>query len=286
MKAWWAEGNFRSKSLLVRWPIAKFWKKYLDCGHTLAIIFGRKNASLFPEKWVLIIHQILSNGSILIWGDIISSNLDNQLKKAQKDHEFYMASYLMNVMRGSWEYLEMGWNWYPSQSSIHVYCKVIWENKYKEDYERICNGLFTHIHQVLFGEEVPCISSKVQTLVQKYGSWYMTPDGVYMRMINITKDPHWIPHFIPYKLMLQEIAYQTHINNLSASLIKSRKGAWPPFSLSTKVCRMENIKPAKGEVSIISSFKFREEIFRRHDLEGLLKRHLKQINFIWPYADE
>ena len=87
-----------------------------------------------------------------------------------------MASYLMDVMCASREYPTMGWKWDPSQSSIHVYYKIIWENKNKEYYERICNGLFTHIHDVLFGEEAPCISSEGQTLVQRYGSWYMTLD--------------------------------------------------------------------------------------------------------------
>lgn len=71
---------------------------------------------------------------------------------------------------------------------------------------------------------------------------------------------------------------------VSASLIKVRKGAWPPFPLSTKVCKMDNIKQAKEEASVLSSFKFREASFRRHGPKGLLKRHLKQINFIWPYA--
>ena len=147
----------------------------------------------------------------------------------------------MDVMCASWEIPTMGWKWDPSQPSIHVYWKIVWENKYKDDYERICNGLFTHIHQVLFGEEAQCISLEGQTLVQKYGSWYMTPDGVYLRMIGSTKAPHCLPHFIPNKLLLQEIAYQTHINGVSTSLIKARKGAWPPFPPSTKVW-MENVK--------------------------------------------
>ena len=112
----------------------------------------------------------------------------------------------------------------------------------------------------------------------------MTPNGVYLRMIGSTKAPHWLPFFILDKLLLQEIDYQTHTNGVFASLIKAIKGVWPRFTLSTKVCRMKNIKQVKEEVSILSSFKFKETSFRRHDPEGLLKRHLKQINFIWPYA--
>jgi hypothetical protein len=49
---------------------------------------------------------------------------------------------------------------------------------------------------------------------------------------------------------------------------------------------MDNIKQDKEEFSILSSFKFREASFRRHDTEGLLNRNLKKINFIWPYAHE
>lgn len=49
---------------------------------------------------------------------------------------------------------------------------------------------------------------------------------------------------------------------------------------------MENVKQAKEEVSVLYSFKFVETSFRRHDHKGLLRRHLKKINFIWPYAHE
>ena len=105
-------------------------------------------------------------------------------------------------------------------------------------------------------------------------------------MIGSTKAPHWLPYFIPDKLLLQEIEYQTHINGVSSSLIKSRKGAWPPFPLSTKVCQMENIKQTKEEVNILSFFKFREVNFRRHDPKGLLKKHVKKISFTWPYTHE
>ena len=99
----------------------------------------------------------------------------------------------------------------------------------------------------------------------------MTPDGVYLRMIGSTKAPHWLPHFIPDKVLLQEISYQTHTYVVSSSLTKSRKGAWTPFPLSTKMCRVENIKQAKEEVNVLSPFKFRETSFKIHDPEGLLE---------------
>ena len=63
-------------------------------------------------------------------------------------------------------------------------------NKYKEDYELICNGLFSTLYQVLFGEEAPCLSPEGKKIVKEYGDWYMTPDGVYIRIGGTIKHPH------------------------------------------------------------------------------------------------
>jgi hypothetical protein len=79
-------------------------------------------------------------------------------KKVQKEQKFYMVAYLLYVMCASREYLSLGWKWTPSLPSINVYCKMLWENKYKEDYDRIYDGLFAPIYQNLFGKEAPCFS--------------------------------------------------------------------------------------------------------------------------------
>ena len=67
----------------------------------MSSIFGRKYASHIVEKWIPIIHQVITYGSILNWGEIISSNLDIQLMKVHKEHQFYMFSYLLDVMCAS-----------------------------------------------------------------------------------------------------------------------------------------------------------------------------------------
>ena len=63
---------------------------------------------------------------------------------------------------------------------------MLWETKYKEDYELICNGLFTTLYQVLFGEEAPCLSPEGKNIVKEYGDWYMTLDGVYIKIVGST----------------------------------------------------------------------------------------------------
>ena len=264
----------------------KIQKEYLDHSNSYVKNFRTKYASHFLAKWIPIIQQVITYGSILDWGDIISSNLDMQLSKVQKEHQFYMSSYLLDVMCASREYPSLGWKWKPYLPSIHVYYKILWQNKYKGDYERIFNDLFSTIYRILFGEEAPCLSPEGQKIVKAYGHRYMTYYGVYIRILASTKDPHWFPNFVLDTLLLQKIAYQAYVNGVDASFHKDKKGLWPHFPLSMGVHRIENFKQAKEEVGIFSSLTFKQVTFRRHDPQGKLKEHLQQAGFTWSYAHE
>ena len=54
----------------------------------------------------------------------------------------------------------------------------------------------------------------------------------------------------------------------------------------TPVCKIENFKQARDEVNLLSSYKFQEVSFRRHDPQGKLKEHLQQVGFQWIYSHE
>ena len=106
----------------------------------------------------------------------------------------------------------------------------------------ICDGLFAPIYQIIFGKEALLFSPKGKEIVKKYGDCCMTPHGVYIRMSGISKALNWLPHFVPEKLLLQELAYQTHIHGVATSLHKAKMGLWPPFPLSTGIWKIENLK--------------------------------------------
>ena len=70
----------------------------------------------------------------------------------------------------------------------------------------------------------------------------MTPDGVYIKVFGSIKAPHLLPHFVLDTLLLQEMAYQTYVNGVAASLHRNKKVLWPPFPLSTGFCKIKNFK--------------------------------------------
>ena len=110
MKGWWFEGQFRAKSSPIEWKTYKFRKSIQIIVILLERVFGRKDASSFPAKWIPIIDQVITSGSKLNWGELISSSLDFQLKKYHKEHQFFMSSYLLAMMCASivsFSWLEM-----------------------------------------------------------------------------------------------------------------------------------------------------------------------------------
>ena len=120
LKGWWSEGNFQSKLANVGWKTSKFRKTVQIIVILLSRLFRREDGSTFPDKWIPIIYQIMTSGVTLNCGELISSNLDNQLKKVHNDHQFYMSTYLMDVMCASLEFPSLKWKWEPSLPSVHV----------------------------------------------------------------------------------------------------------------------------------------------------------------------
>lgn len=51
-------------------------------------VFERKYASSFPDKWILIIYQVIRSEYKLNWGELISSNLISNWRKYRKNTSF------------------------------------------------------------------------------------------------------------------------------------------------------------------------------------------------------
>jgi hypothetical protein len=76
MKGWCSKGQFMAKFTLVEWRTTMFRKRIQIIVILLSRVFKRKDGVSFPDKWIPIIYHIITNGSTLNWGELISSNPD------------------------------------------------------------------------------------------------------------------------------------------------------------------------------------------------------------------
>lgn len=47
--------------------------------------------------------------------------------------------------------------------------------------------------------------------ISKVGDYYVSLLGVYLKLYGSTKAPHLLPYYMPDKIVLLEIAYQTYV---------------------------------------------------------------------------
>jgi hypothetical protein len=255
----------------------------------LCRLYGKKNASKFTFSLMPLIYYCTNEGLEFNWADILSGNLAEAIAfvkhtPPEKFPEFHMSSYLLDIMCVAHQYPKMCWAWQPTKPSIHIYCKVLWEHKYRTKYHQICNHFFAPLYESIFCAPAPCMTNKALSIIQNIGDWYLMEHGTYIRVYGATKAPHLLPRFVPDKLVLQELAYQTIVHGVGAALYRNKKDIWPSLPLWIGSYCFASLKQAQAEVDTLLSYGFGEECFRRHDPKKVVREHCIQNKYTWKYT--
>jgi hypothetical protein len=118
------------------------------------------------------------------------------------------------------------------------------------------------------------VTDKDITIIRRIGDCYLMEHHTYIRIYGAMKPTHLLPRFVPDKLVLQEVAYQTIMHGVRGMLYRLKKAIWSPFPLCIGNYFFENTKQAHTKVDILFSYHFGEERFKRHDHENIVKENL------------
>jgi hypothetical protein len=120
-----------------------------------------------------------------------------------------MASYLLDIVCARNAFVGMNLRWRASEILVHVYFRILWENRYKRSYSLICDQFIAPIHFLLFKKECPRLSDAAKKVISKVGQWYLDECETYIRIFGATRAPHFLPIYVPDLMVLEEICYQT-----------------------------------------------------------------------------
>jgi hypothetical protein len=96
----------------------------------------------------------------------------------------------------------MGWSWLPTDATIHIYFKVLWEHKYQTNYQRIYENFLAPLYGFIFFISLPCMIDKAIKIIRWIEDWYLMEHGTYIRIYSAMKPPHLLPQFVLEKLVL------------------------------------------------------------------------------------
>jgi hypothetical protein len=117
----------------------------------------------------------------------------------------------------------MGCKWKPLDPTIHIYCKILWEHKYRTKYQKICEQFLSLLYKFIFYAMTPCMTDKEIVVIRRIENWYFMENGTYIRVFDTMNPPHLLPQFVPDKLLLQEITHQTIIHGVGGILYQGKK---------------------------------------------------------------
>jgi hypothetical protein len=90
----------------------------------------------------------------------------------------------------------MGWAQKPTKLFIHIYNKVLWEQKYKTKYHMIYDQFLSPLYELIFCTSAPFMTDKALEIIQKIGDFYLMEHKNYIILYRATKAPHFIPRFV------------------------------------------------------------------------------------------
>jgi hypothetical protein len=105
------------------------------------------------------------------------------------------------------------------ETSVHVYCQAMWENKYKRNYAQLCDYFIALLYKFFFFcNECLGLSKDPMRLLRSICNWYLQEDYTYSRIYGVIAPPHLLPKYVPNRLILRKIAYQTILQGFNATL--------------------------------------------------------------------
>jgi hypothetical protein len=291
MASWWREDKKFMNRTVGWYPTTNLREPYIYLMALLCRLHGEKDCSRFSEAWMPLAFTVTISGTGFNWGAIISKQLSTCIRQAQVPKEgdtpaFYMALYLLDVICARNAFAGMNLNWHSSELAVHVYFNILWENRYKKSYVVICDQFIARIYFFLFRKECPRLSDEAKKVIAKIGHWYLDERETYIRVFGATGAPHLLPIYVPDRLVLGEIFYQTILQGYNATLVKDKKWDFILYGFHIGFCMVKDTVHAKQLGLGQLEFWFQTGRFRKHDPKGLVLQHASQVSSCWPYAHD
>ena len=114
--------------------------------------------------------------------------------------------------------------------------KFFLAHKYYNYYREICEHFIMPLYTLIFLVECNCMLEEAFKVMQEYGSYYLTKDGLYVRMYGGSRAPSLLPRYVTDYVLHKEAVRQLYIDGVGNILFEQKNAVYPtiPFSLGVR----------------------------------------------------
>jgi hypothetical protein len=89
------------------------------------------------------------------------------------------------------------------------------------------------------------LSDKSKKVIEKIGHWYLGEQETYIKVFDATRAPHLLPIYVPERIVLGKICYQTILQGYNETLVKYKKWDFIPYGFHINFCMVKDTMHAK-----------------------------------------
>ena len=91
------------------------------------------------------------------------------------------------------------------KSPVYAAYQLLWAHKYYNHYKNICEDFIMLLYTLIFLVECNCMYGEALKVMQDNGHYYLTEEGLYLRMFGGSRAPSLLPKYATYYVIHKEV---------------------------------------------------------------------------------
>ena len=128
------------------------------------------------------------------------------------------------------------------------------------------------------------MSKEALKVVQYNGHYYLTEEGLHLRMFGGSRAPSLMPKYATDYVIHKEVARQLNIDGVGNFLFEKEKAVYPPVPFYIGSYKFSKVKSVAKFVKELEYFHFGEMSFHRNDFENKVADYCTAVGVHFEYA--
>ena len=134
------------------------------------------------------------------------------------------------------------------------------------------------LYTLIFLIEYNCMSEESFKVIEEYGNYYLTDEGMHIRMYGGSRAPSLLPKYTTDYVLHKEAVRQVYIDGVGSFLFEHKRAVYPAIPFWLGSYKFSKVKLTAEFMQELEYFYFGEMNFHRNDSQNKVAEHCKEEN--------
>ena len=131
-----------------------------------------------------------------------------------------MSSILIECILCTQPFPVLKCQWDKDLAPVYAAYKLFWAQKYYSHYKEICENFIMPLYTLIFLTKCNCMSDESLEVVKSNENYYLTEEGLYLRMYSGSRAPSLLPKYATDYVIHKEAVRQLYIDGIGNFLFE------------------------------------------------------------------